>query len=30
MTTTNGKIEIKLFPNDAPKTVLNFLGLAKK
>lgn len=30
MTTTNGKLEIKLFPKDAPKTVLNFLGLAKK
>ena len=30
MTTTNGKLEIKLFPKDAPKTVMNFLGLAKK
>jgi len=30
MTTTNGKLEIKLFPNEAPKTVMNFLGLAKK
>ncbi|MGE4443766.1 MAG: peptidylprolyl isomerase [Candidatus Altimarinota bacterium] len=29
MTTTNGKIEIKLFPNDAPKTVNNFLALSK-
>lgn len=30
MTTTNGKLEIKLFPSEAPKTVLNFIGLAKK
>ncbi len=30
MTTTHGKIEIKLFSNDAPKTVINFLWLAKK
>lgn len=29
MTTTNGKIEIKLFPKDAPKTVNNFLALSK-
>lgn len=30
MTTTNGKIEIKLFPKETPKTVSNFLWLAKK
>lgn len=30
MTTTIWKLEIKLFPKDAPKTTLNFLGLAKK
>lgn len=30
MTTSNGKLEIKLFPSEAPKTVLNFMGLAKK
>ena len=30
MTTTNWKLEIKLFPNDAPKTVMNFLWLAQK
>jgi len=30
MTTTNWKIDIKLFPNEAPKTVLNFMALAKK
>lgn len=30
MTTSNGKLEIKLFPKDAPKTVINFLGLSKK
>lgn len=29
MTTTNGKIEIKLFPKDAPKTTNNFLALSK-
>jgi len=30
MTTTNWKIEIKLFPKDAPKAVNNFLALSKK
>lgn len=30
LTTTNGTIKIKLFPNDAPKTVTNFVWLAKK
>ena len=30
MTTSNGKIEIRLFQDKAPKTVLNFLALAKK
>lgn len=29
MTTTNWKLEIKLFPKDAPKTVNNFLALSK-
>ncbi len=28
--TNQGNIEIKLFPNEAPKTVENFVGLAKK
>lgn len=30
MTTTLGEIEIKLFPEQAPKTVENFLGLAEE
>lgn len=30
MTTSNGKIEIKLFPKEAPLAVNNFLGLAQK
>ena len=30
LTTTNWKIEIKLFPKEAPKTVNNFLALSKK
>lgn len=30
MTTDNWKITIKMFPNEAPKTVLNFLALSKK
>lgn len=29
MTTTNGKLEIKLFPHDVPKTANNFLALSK-
>lgn len=29
MTTTKGKIEIKLFPKDTPKTTNNFLALSK-
>lgn len=29
MTTTNGTLTIKLFPELAPKTVLNFMGLAQ-
>lgn len=30
LTTSNWKIEIKMFPKEAPKTVLNFLGLVQK
>jgi cyclophilin family peptidyl-prolyl cis-trans isomerase len=30
METTMGNIELELFPKEAPKTVENFLGLAKK
>jgi cyclophilin family peptidyl-prolyl cis-trans isomerase len=29
MTTSNGTIKIKLFPELAPKTVLNFMGHAQ-
>lgn len=29
MTTTNGKIELKLFPKDAPLAVFNFLALSQ-
>jgi cyclophilin family peptidyl-prolyl cis-trans isomerase len=30
MKTTNGTLTIKMFTEEAPKTALNFMGLAQK